>query len=51
MHRIDSGAWKNNQALHSIDGWYGDWFGERIAIYGKTMVVGAPGKVNGNVLD
>ena len=50
FYRTDSGAWNQNQSLQAVNGWYSDWFGGIVAVYGKTMVVGSHYKDNVNGL-
>ena len=48
FYRRESGAWNQHQSLQASDGSDGDKFGRSVAMRGKTMIVGAPWKDNGN---
>ena len=42
------GAWINWQTIQASDGSDGDYFGESVSINERIMVIGAPGRDNGN---
>ena len=48
---IDSGAYKQHQAIQASDGNDGDMFGWSVAVFGKTVFVRATWKNNENGLD